>query len=453
MLVLLAASLALAGCEDIGPNPTDSPATSGGPDSTGPTTTSGDWADEILLAKSDVSRLAPAASEADVQAAAGSLQAFGADLYGILAQGAGNGNLVFSPASIVTALAMTHAGAAGQTAADMAATLHFTLEGDALHQAFNSLDAKLESRSWEGKDSEGKDQGVLVRTANSLWGQKDLVFVPAFLDTLAANFGAGIRLCDFQTATEEAREAINWWVSEETNEKIPELIAEGVLSPDTRLVLVNAIYLDADWASQFNPEATYDGDFTTLSGQTVTTSMMTQQSWFPYAAGDGWQAVELPYQRDQLAMLLIVPDEGRFAEVEAGLATGLLDETVAALGEEVEVDLTMPKFEFRTQAALNDALKALGMGSAFDANLADFSGMTTQVKLFISAVIHEAFIAVDEKGTEAAAATAVVMEETMAPMPTEVITLTIDRPFLFALRDRATGAILFLGRVADPTAG
>jgi serpin B len=406
--------------------------------------------DGSLLAKSEVARLAPSASQTDVEAAAQGLQRFGTDMYDVLAGQVGDANLVFSPASIVTALAMTYAGAAGTTAEEMAATLHFTLVGDALHQTFNSLDAALESRTWQGKSTEGADEGVLVKTANSLWAQKDLVFEQIFLDTLAANYGAGVRLVDYKTAAESARKAINEWVAGETNDKIPELIPEGMLDSLTRLVLVNAVYLDATWANQFDPHSTADGQFTTLAGQTVTVPMMNQESSFPYATGDGWQAVELPYLRDELSMLVIVPDGGRFAEVESNLATGLIDETIDGLSEGTEVNLTMPKFEFRTQAGLNDILKALGMTSAFDPLTADFSGMTAQEKLYISDVIHEAYIAVDEEGTEAAAATAVVMRLTSAPV--EVVPLKLDRPFIFALRDRATGALLFLGRVTDPTA-
>ena len=357
---------------------------------------------------------------------------------------------MFSPASIVTALTMTYAGAAGTTAEEMAAALHLSLPEEALHPAFNSLDTLVESRSWEGKDHEGKDVGVLVKSANSLWGQQDMVFKQPFLDTLAANYGAGIRLVDYKTAAETARQAINDWVSAETAEKIPELIPQGTLDALTRLVLVNAIYLDATWASQFDPDLTQDGGFTTLDGEGVTAPMMRQSSSFPYGKGEGWQAVELPYLHNELAMLVVVPDQGRFAEVEARLASGLISEAAAGLQLGAEVNLTMPKFEFRTQADLNGSLRALGMETAFDPATADFSRMTAEEKLFVSDVIHEAYIAVDEEGTEAAAATAVVMRTASAPL--EIVELRIDRPFLFALRDMETGALLFLGRVADPTA-
>lgn len=446
--VTLAIALSLTALPLIAVSCGDEPGGGGGSDTTASTV--GAAPDGTLLAMSDISRLAASASPTNVGAAAQSLQQFGTDMYGVLADQAGDANLVFSPTSIVTALAMTYAGAAGTTADEMAATLHFNLAGDALHQAFNSLDSALESRSWQGKTTDGADEGVLVKTANSLWAQKDLVFGQIFLDTLAANYGAGVRLVDYKTAAETARRAINEWVAGETNDKIPELIPEGMLDSLTRLVLVNAVYLDATWASQFDPNSTADGQFTTLAGQAVTTPMMTQQSSFPYATGDGWQAIELAYLRDELSMLVIVPDEGRLAEVESSLAAGLIDDAVAGLSEGTQVDLTLPKFEFRTQASLNDILKTLGMTSAFDPLTADFSGMTTQEKLYISDVIHEAYIAVDEEGTEAAAATAVIMRWTAAPV--EVVPLEIDRAFIFALRDRATGALLFLGRVTDPTA-
>ena len=445
LLLLLILPLLATACGDDSNNAaTTEPSTTEGPNTTEPQTSG----DEIQLAMSDTARLTPAASQADTLSTAASLQAFGVDLYRLLATDAGDGNLVFSPSSIVTALAMTYAGAAGSTAEEMATVLHFALEGDALHQALNSLDTALESRSFQQKNPDGKEEGVLIKTANSLWGQKDTVFEQIFLDTLAANYGAGIRLVDYQTEAEEARQAINAWVADETNEKITDLIPEGALDALTRLVLVNAIYLDATWRSQFDPQLTFDGSFTTLGGDSVTTPMMNQQTRFPYASGDGWQAVDLPYVGEQVAMTLIVPGEGRFDEVEDRLVGGLIDEVVGSLGEGPEVDLTMPKFEFRTQAGLNEALTTLGMGAAFDPEVADFSGMTKQESLFISDVIHEAYIAVDEEGTEAAAATAVIMELTAMP---QVVELYIDRPFLFALRDLETGALLFLGRVADPS--
>jgi serpin B len=394
------------------------------------------------MAMSDLSRATVSATDAEVAAAAASLELFGSDLYGVLATG--DQNLVVSPASIVLALAMTYAGADGSTADEMAEALHFDLEDETLHEAFNALDGLLESRSFEGPE----DDGVLVSTAHSLWGQQGLPFEETFLDTLAVNYGAGMRLVDFTTAAEEARLAINNWVAGETNDKITDLIPAGALDALTRLVLVNAVYLDATWASQFDPESTSDGPFQRSNGTQVMVPMMRQSASLPYAAGDGWQAVQMPYLRNELGMLLIVPDEGHMLDIESRLAEGLIADVATSLAP-VSVGLTMPKFEFRTQTGLNPALRELGMSTAFDPATADFSGMTAAEQLFISEVIHEAYIAVDEEGTEAAAATAVVMRATSAPL--ETVQLTIDRPFVFALRDLETGALLFLGRVMDPS--
>jgi serpin B len=398
--------------------------------------------DVATVAMSDLARAPGSATEAEIAAASAALEQFGVDLYRALV--AGDDNLVVSPVSIMLALAMTYAGADGATAAEMAATLRIDLDDEALHRAFNALDTMLESRSFEGPENDG----VLVSTANSLWGQQGLEFNETFLDTLAVNYGAGLRLVDYMTAAEQARLVINEWVAAETNDKITDLIPAGVLDSLTRLVLVNAVYLDATWTSQFDPDSTYDGPFLLTGGADVTVPLMTQSASFPYASGDGWQAVELPYLRNELGMLLIIPDEGRFAPIESMLTGGLIADVASGLAP-VEVALTMPKFEFRTQAGLNPALRQLGMSAAFDPDVADFSKMTSETHLIISEVIHEAYISVDEEGTEAAAATAVVMRATSAPL--ETVQLTIDRPFLFALRDLETGALLFLGRVMDPS--
>lgn len=393
----------------------------------------------VSMAMADVPRASNAPS-ADSTAVATSMEALGADLYGVVTTG--DGNVVFSPASIMTALAMTYAGARGSTAEEMAQVLHIDLSDQAFHAAMNALDLALESASFR----EGDDR-VELSIANSLWGQEGLTFEQPFLDTLASDYGTGIRLADFEAAAEDARVKINAWVADRTNDKITDLIPEGAVNGLTRLVLVNAVYLDATWARQFDPNHTSDGTFTTLAGDTVTVPMMSQTSTFGYAKGDGWQAVDLPYSGDDLSMLLIVPDGGRFSEVESRLESGVFNEALAGLSA-TSVSLAMPKFTVRSQMGLNGALEALGMDAAFDRDNADFSGMTTEERLFISEVVHEAYIAVDEEGTEAAAATGVVMEATSSPMVDTV--LRIDRPFVFVLRD-ATGAILFLGRVADPS--
>lgn len=311
LLLTVIVTLVIAACGE--PEPSD---TTDDPGST-VTTLSGTISDpgDIQLAMSGASRLPASASQNDLHAASFSTQLFGAELYQILVERAGDGNVVFSPASIVTALAMTYAGAEGATAEEMAATLHFDLPDEALHAAFNSLDLALESRTFENQGPTGEEEGVLVSVANSLWAQQDLAFEQDFLDTLAANYGAGVRLVDYVTAAEEARQAINSWVADQTNDKITELLPQGLLNALTRLVLVNAVYLDATWANQFSPEDTSDGEFTTLADEKVTAQMMRQTENLPYAAGDGWQAVELPYLGNELAMLVVVPEQGRLSQV------------------------------------------------------------------------------------------------------------------------------------------
>ncbi|MBI5157635.1 MAG: serpin family protein [Acidimicrobiia bacterium] len=401
------------------------------------------------IAASDLAREVSTAPDADLAAVSAAEQAFAAELYRVLA--ADEGNLVVSPLSIHVALAMALGGAAGDTAAEMTEALEVAgIDPGALHGALNALDAALESRNRIEPPIDGREQQVQISVVNSLWGQDGFAFVQEYLDLLARNYGAGIRLVDFRQAAEEARVAINAWVAEETNDRITDLIPAGAIDDLTRLVLVNAVYLDATWALPFDPEATFDAPFFLLDGSEVSApTMHAYQLHALYASGEGWQAIDLPYTGEELSMIVVVPDAGRFTEVEGRLTVGLLDEVRTGLGQSI-VDLSLPKFEMRNQLSLVEALQALGISAAFDPGAADFSGMSTEEQLFISGVLHEAFIAVDEAGTEAAAATAVIIGTTS--MPTDVVALDIDRPFLFFLQDRVTGALLFVGRVVDPTA-
>ena len=401
------------------------------------------------LAVSELTREAASASVEDLAAISAAEQAFAARLYQALA--AGDGNVVVSPLSIHLALAMALGGAEGDTADEMAAALEVAgFDPAALHAALNSLDAALESRNRTDPPIDDREQKVQMSVVNSLWGQDGFAFVQEYLDLLARNYGAGIRLVDFREAAEEARVAINAWVAEETNDRITDLIPQGAIDELTRLVLVNAVYLDATWARPFDPEATFDAPFFRLDGTEVSVATMhAYQMTSQYAAGDGWQAIDLPYTGDELSMVIVVPGSGRFAEVEALVASGLLGEVRTALDTAI-VDLSLPKFEMRNQLSLVDALRSLGIDQAFDPDTADFTGISTEDQLYVSDVIHEAFIAVDEAGTEAAAATAVIIGTTS--LPTDIVSLEIDRPFLFFLQDRTTGAVLFLGRVVDPSA-
>jgi len=400
------------------------------------------------LVASDLTRETSAAPDEDLAAVSAAEQAFAAQLYRVLA--VDEGNLVFSPLSIHLALAMALGGAGGETATEMEAALQVPgLDAERLHAALNALDAVLESRNRTEPPIDDREQQVQVSVVNSLWGQEGFAFIDAYLDLLARNYGAGVRVVDFEQAAEEARLAINEWVAEQTNDRITDLIPEGAVDELTRLVLVNAVYLDATWASPFSHDATFDAPFTLLDGTEVSVATMHAPLSARYGRGEGWQAIDLPYTGDEFSMLIVVPDEGRFAEIEALVAGGLLDEARASL-EQSQVDLALPKFEMRNQLSLVDALRALGMTAAFDPESADFTGISVEAQLYVTDVIHEAFIAVDEDGTEAAAATAVINGATS--MPVDVIALDIDRPFLFFLQDRATGAVLFLGRVVNPTA-
>ncbi len=264
---------------------------------------------------------------------------------------------------------------------------------------------------------------------------------------LAENYGAGLRLLDFANEPEEARVTINDWVSEETEGKIEDLIAQGAIDPLTRLVLTNAIYFNAAWAQPFQEGATRDGSFTLLSGDRVTVPMMHQTESFGYAQGDGYQAVELPYDGREMSMVIVLPERGEFDAFEHSLDAGRMKDVIEGLARQ-EVSLTMPRFEFDSEFSLSRVLADLGMPAAFSGE-ADFSGMTGGKDLFISDVLHKAFVSVDEVGTEAAAATAVVMKA--LAVPDEPVTVTLDHPFLFLIRDIETGAILFVGRVLDPS--
>jgi len=355
------------------------------------------------------------------------------------------GNLFYSPYSISLALAMTYAGARGETAQQMADTLQFILEQDKLHPAFNWLDAELASRS-EG--AQGKDgEGFRLNIVNAIWGQKDYEFLPTFLDVLAENYGAGLRILDFINETEQSRVAINKWVSDQTEGRIEDLIPQGAIDALTRLVLTNAIYFNAAWENPFDEDITADGPFYLLDGGQVSVPMMKQTEWFGYTEGEGYQAVELPYDGNELSMVILLPEAGNFQAFEEGLQAQQVCDIISCL-QFTGVALTMPRFEFESEFSLKDTLARMGMPIAFSPYEADFSGMTGKPELFISNVVHKAFVAVDEAGTEAAAATAVIVSLSAAPPPP--IEVTIDRPFIFLIRDIETGAILFVGRVLNP---
>jgi serpin B len=398
----------------------------------------------LSMAESNKSRETdPTVSEGAVHSLVDGNNAFALDIYNSLRSE--NGNLILSPFSISLALAMTYAGARGETESQMAQVLHF-LPQDQLHPLFNALDLTLEK---DPVNLDKDQEPMRLNIANAVWSEQTYPFQQEFLDVIALNYGTGVHLADFIDQAEPARKEINNWVSDQTEDRINDLLPKNSVGPDTRMVLVNAIYFKADWFNQFDANSTGDAPFYLVDGKQVTAKMMHQDMHsLPYMQGNGYQAVELAYAGETAAMDIIVPDAGNFEVFESSFNKDSLDQILIQL-EPTSVEFGLPKFEFTKDFGLSDVLTSLGMSDAFDGNLADFSGMTGKKDLFIGDVIHKAFVAVDEEGTEAAAATAVIMEITSAVMYD--VNLQVDRPFLFIIRDTVNGQILFIGRVMDPT--
>jgi len=382
----------------------------------------------------------PAVDPDDLAAVVRGMTEFACDLYKQI--DSQDGNLFFSPYSVSVALAMLYAGARGRTETEMARALHFAVPQERLHPAFNALDLALASR---GEGAQGRDgEGFRLNIANGLWCQYDYSFLQSYLDIVGENYGAGVRLLDFKTAPEPSRRIINEWVAKKTEGRIRDLLPQGSITILTRLVITNAVYFNAAWKTPFDPDSTRDGAFHLLDGSIVTVPLMSGRLDCGVARGAEYTAVELPYDGDELSMIIIVPAPGTFKEFESSLGADRLQSIVESIRAS-EVILTMPKFTFRRKLDLKGALSALGMSSAFVPNEADFSGIDGTRSLFVSDVVHQAFCLVDEAGTEAAAATGVVVGVTSVPPE-----IRIDRPFVFFIRDKPTGAIIFFGRVLDP---
>lgn len=384
----------------------------------------------------------PDVSDASLDTLVAGNSEFALELYRQLSAG-DDGNLFFSPYSLSVALAMTYAGAEGTTKEQMADTLNFILEDADLHAAFNKLAIELAGRG-EGNKSED-EEGFKLNIANAIWGQVEYAFLSEYLDTLAVNYDAGLRLLDFVNDPEACRQTINEWVSQQTEGKIEDLIKEGIISEVTRLVLTNAIYFNAAWECPFDEDNTADGTFYLADGSEVTVSMMHQTEDFNYNTGDGYQAVELKYDGNELSMVIILPENGTFEQFERSLDAAKLQEIIDGL-HTASVTLSMPKFEYESQFSVKDALEAMGMTNAFDM-AADFSGMDGTYDLYIEDVVHKAYVSVDEAGTEAAAASAVVMNLKAVLEQAEV---TLDHSFIYLIRDIETGTILFIGSVVNP---
>ena len=357
-----------------------------------------------------------------------------------------SGNVFFSPYSISVALAMTYSGARGDTATQMAQALHFGLPQESIPLAFHSLSDSVAAISQP--DNGQTSAPVELSVANALWGEQTFTFQQSYLDLLLTSYGAGLWRVDFRGNPDGARSMINQWVSDQTKGKIQDLLGPGTVTVDTRLILTNAIYFLGSWAVPFSPAATGDEPFTLLDGTSVAVPTMHTTEYLAYAQADGLQLVEIPYAGDRLSLMVLLPDAGRFAEMEKTLDGTQFEQLLGQL-QSARIALSLPKFRIESQFSLSSALQALGMTDAFDLNRSDFSGMDGARDLAISDVIHKAFVEVNEQGTEAAAATATVMVGATA-MPELPIEVKIDRPLLFAIRDRDTGTILFLGRVVDP---
>lgn len=402
---------------------------------------------ELARAEVDRSRTTDATA-AELAALVTGDAEFAFDLFRIAATG--GENTLLSPYSIAAALTMTYAGARGDTATEISDVLHFGVADDRIHAVRNELDLRITAGESPPLPEDDREP-FAIEIANSLWGQAGYPFLDDFLVVLAENYDAGMNLVDFVVAAEDARVAINTWVEEKTNGRILDLIPPGVVTDMTRLILVNAIWFKASWADQFNPENTTDGGFTRFDGSERVVPLMHGGGLLQYAVGDGYQSIRLPYAGDA-AMVIVLPDSGRFDDIAGRFDPRLLAE-ISRSATSREVTLTLPRFEFTAEFALKPVLQDLGMAALFIApgpdSGADFTGMVDRRELFVQEVVHKAFIAVDEEGTEAAAATAVIVGLTSAGSPP--VAMTVDRPFLFVIEHAGTGEILFLGQVADPS--
>jgi serpin B len=390
------------------------------------------------LRSDKVRETAPAVSADDAATFAADNLAFAIDMHLALRANQG-GNFVFSQTSISTALAMLYAGAATTTASEMATALHFSLPPDRLHPAFDALDLALTT-----PPAGTTGAAFRLEIADALFLQDGFQVLPGYLDTLAVNYGAGMFTEDFMANPESARKAINGWVSDRTESQIPELFPQGSIDVTTRLVLANAVFFHGDWKMPFNMAMTRNATFHAPTGDVSVPTMFGDFN-AGLSSGTGWHAGALSYVGDTTSMIIVVPDAGTFDAFEAGLTASGVATILASAASGGGGDLVLPKFKFETGVALADTLAALGMPDAFTP-AADFSGIDGAHDLVVQSVIHKAIIAVDEKGTTAAAATGIGVGDSALPP-----TLVVDRPFLFFIRHNPTGAILFQGRVLDPS--
>jgi serpin B len=369
----------------------------------------------------------------DIAAVVAGNNQFAIDLYRQLSAQTED-DIFFSPLSVSTAMAMAYGGARGQTADEMAGVLHFTLPQDRFHAAAGGLLADLTGHT---------RPEYQLDVANRLWGQEGFPFRSAFIDVTQEHYGAGLEELDFMNQPEPSRVTINAWVEDQTQGRIRDLLPQGAITADTRLVLTNTIYFLGDWTKPFSSDDTISGIFHSSASQAVEIPMIRQRETFAYAETPDFQLLEMDYKGDDLSMLILLPQTADgLDEIAAGLTMDEIEDAIDQLAM-TEVMVTFPKYGTTSEFSLKDALRDLGMPTAFS-DLADFSGIA-DVPLLISDVVHKAYLNVNEKGTEAGAATGVIFEPTSAPP-----IFTADHPFLFLIRDNVTESILFLGRVVSP---
>lgn len=378
---------------------------------------------------------------------------FAFDLYDLYKDG--KSNVFFSPFSIHSALLMTYEGAKGKTAEEMYGVLNLFPDCRCIkapcicdqpeerRNAFANVYNSLNSGSSDYK----------LATANALWAEKTYSFLPAYFKTVETYYGGKVTNLDFKNQAEEGRVTINTWVEKQTNNKIKDLIPKGMVDKLTRLVLTNAVYFKGTWQIEFDPKRTYTADFFVNQAETVQTNMMSlsgEKAVFNYSENEDWQSLELPYKGNRLSMLVLLPKTGQMSVLEKSLNNDYVQSLRNTKKQKRQVDVYLPKFKFETKNFMAQDLAGLGMPSAFNPAVADFSGMNGNRELFIGEVIHQAFVEVNEEGTEAAAATAVIIKMTSAGPGSSIPVFRADHPFIFLIQDNQTGEILFMGKVVKP---
>jgi serpin B len=410
----------------------------------------------VPVARADVEREANPPTD-DVAALVAGNSEFAFDLYHEIVKEQ-DGNLIFSPYSISTALAMVYAGARGDTAAQMAQTLHYSLPPEQLHPAFNALDRILQPPEAQpptpmpANAYTNPAENLTLHIANGVWGQNGFPFEKDFLQTLALNYGAGINLADFSKDPESARNTMSQWIEQMTGGHIKDMPPPGSITPATRLALTNAIYFKAEWTYPFSTKETHDAPFHLADGNEITVPMMVNKvAEIECIRGVNYNALQMTYGVDSTAaMLLLLPDAGKFHSFETKLDATLFQKVLSEILFANTLDFSIPRFKFESEVDLRQYLSALGMTEPFGSG-ADFSGISSGGGLFIDSAQHKATISVDEQGTEASGETSMFMAISASLAQCEN-PLIADRPFIFAIYHQETGAILFLGRVMNPAA-